>query len=578
MLHQAGTRDRYAAFSTFDTVLTMLGTVHEAICIYDETGKIIIANERMAELVGLSRKEIEEKPIDTLLLQENGSPFYHHTTFIDTSEHPMRLLCRRPKEGSTVSVYVRAKRLGESEFYLACFIREAQKDTSSDAFPLSPVLTEEQGLAEQFRPLQSEASENLSLMLSETTGSKHRRGEKIQIAAEELWIQMHAKKEAPTREEYQQAIADLAAVMHCEIWEVQLTRHTLLSKAIDTSGKSHVFPFTFHELTDEATYGNVRVILPQENAELASWLQKLDPGKTGFLALMSPNDRQAPYDFLVLRDAQTYGKLDDLQVILFKRFIQNIYRDERYANQQAQDTYISQTLQLGMGNRLYDVEGLVAEGLYNSATATAHIGGDFYTVMRLSPNKACIIIGDVTGKGVAAASVSSAIKTALVAYAWEGQTPSYMARAANDFFMGFSRLETFVTAFIGILDTKDGSLSYCSAGHLPALIWRAATGKVEKLNVQSGVIGAFQEMIYKDGRANLFPGDKLFLYTDGTTEARNTHHEFFGEHRLADLLAKTGNTPTKDLPETILSHIINFSQSKLEDDIALLVVERDQTT
>lgn len=563
--------DRYAALTSLESVLAILNAVNDAICIYDASGKIVLVNDGFAKLTGFSRQELEGLDVRSLFLKEDGTPILPHEQPFLLQESQQKRRCRISKKGESIVLSARATQLIEEGLVLVCITSLEQNAKDIDAYPLSP-----SALAQDVREasvLDLFSTENLSRLLSLATGNEHKRAERVQVAAEELWIKLHSLQLTPTREEYQEAISELAAVMHCEIWDVELAKNALQSTATDVAGKACPFPFTFDELKKEASHGAVKLILPEENLELSAWLESLDPKQTGFLVLMSPNSQQAPYDFLVLRDFEKYGPLDTLEITFFKRFVQNIYHDERYANQQAQDTYISQTLQLGMGNRLHEVEGLETAALYNSATALAQIGGDFYTVMQVAPHTACIILGDVTGKGVAAASVSSALKTALVAYAWEGQTPSYIARAVNDFFLGFSRLETFATVFIGILDTEDGTLSYCSAGHLPALIARKETKEIEQLTTQSGVVGAFSEMIYVDGHATLAPHDTLLLYTDGVTEARNAQGEFYGEDRLRRTLASVQKLGAKRIPDAILQSILQYTDAKLDDDIALLAAE-----
>lgn len=565
--------NRAAALTSLESVFTILNTVSDALCIYDCDGTIVLVNDEFARITGLERQRLEGQDARMLFLKIDGTPVMPNEELFLLGTSSQKRYIRLPEKGERLEVQAKAVQLTENGFVLVCLQSTQANDTLKPLFPLSPKALDETSFQ---RPnFDSFSSESLTQLLSLTKGKKHESADRVQIASEDLWIKLHSHQRPSTRDEYKAAVAELAHVMHCDIWEANLKQNVLESIVTDAKGTKILFPFTFDELKQDASHGAVRVILPSKNRELASWMKNLKIEQTGFLVLMSPNERQAPYDFLVLRDANKFGPLDEMEITFFKRFVQNIYRDERYANQQAQDTYISQTLQLGMGNRLHKVEGLRTAGLYNSATATAHIGGDFYTVIRLAPHKACIILGDVTGKGVAAASVSSAIKTTLVAYAWEGQTPSYIARAGNDFFMGFSRLETFATAFIGILDTQDGLLSYCSAGHLPAIIVRNDTGKVEMLDEQSGVLGAFQEMVYNDGLTTLLPGDKMLLYTDGVTEARNAQGAFFGEQKLTKTFKNMKNVTFSELPDAILQNVLNFSEGKLDDDIALLAIEID---
>lgn len=238
---------------------------------------------------------------------------------------------------------------------------------------------------------------------------------------------------------------------------------------------------------------------------------------------------------------------------------------------------ISQALQTGMKNELQQVEGISAQGIYSSATASAFVGGDFYDLIRLPGQRACVIMGDVSGKGIEAASVSAAVKTALGAYAWEGLAPARMVRTLNDFLLGFSRVETFATLFVGIVDLAAGTITYCSAGHPPALLVRADASEMTLLDVQSGVVGAFKDITYQDGTAVLAVGDVLLLYTDGTTEARDPSGAFFGEQGLRDMvMAESGEgKPFEGFLDRLLGHVEDFTGHELNDDVAMVALRFD---
>lgn len=141
-----------------------------------------------------------------------------------------------------------------------------------------------------------------------------------------------------------------------------------------------------------------------------------------------------------------------------------IYEGE---SQKREERHIAQTLQIGMRNSLGDVPGIATDSVYLSATNSALVGGDFYTLIRLPDDCAVMILGDVSGKGIEAASMSALVKTALTAYAWEGAGPARMARSLNSMLMGFSRVETFVTAFIAKIDLKRAALPIAQRDILP---------------------------------------------------------------------------------------------------------------
>lgn len=285
---------------------------------------------------------------------------------------------------------------------------------------------------------------------------------------------------------------------------------------------------------------------------------------------------------LLLRDG-SQEPIDDLEydyLVHLAHDFELIYEGE---SQKREERHIAQTLQIGMRNSLGDVPGIATDSVYLSATNSALVGGDFYTLVRLPDDCAVMILGDVSGKGIEAASMSVLVKTALTAYAWEGAGPARMARSLNSMLMGFSRVETFVTAFIAKIDLKAGRATYCSAGHPPTMVIRPSStplgggeargGEVELLGCQSGVIGAFESMVYETGVFTFAPGDMLFMYTDGTIEARDRSGAFFGEQRLRDLLLSVSGEGVSGICSKVLGELDRFTESALDDDIALVSLE-----
>ena len=288
--------------------------------------------------------------------------------------------------------------------------------------------------------------------------------------------------------------------------------------------------------------------------------------------------------FMLLRGG-SQEPIDDLEYDYLVRLAHEFELVVRGETRKQEDQRIAQTLQVGMRSSLGSVPGITTDSLYSSATSSALVGGDFYTLMRLPDEQAVMILGDVSGKGIEAASMSALVKTALTAYAWEGAGPAQMARSLNSMLMGFSRVETFATMFIAKLDLKRGSASYCSAGHPPTMLLRpsradAATGivraaEVELLSRQSGVVGAFESMAYETGTFSFEAGDVLFMYTDGAIEARDPSGAFFGEHRLSDDLLAFADDGIDGLCNRILSHLDAFTGSALDDDIAMVALRFD---
>ena len=281
------------------------------------------------------------------------------------------------------------------------------------------------------------------------------------------------------------------------------------------------------------------------------------------------------HTWLFLRE-ENAEPLSDIELDFLDRVMLLVHSLAVGAEESQQNKHISQALQSGMKNELQQVEGISAEGIYSSATADAFVGGDFYSMIKLPGRRACIIMGDVSGKGIEAASISSAVKTALSAYAWEGRTPARMVATLNEFLLGFSRVETFATLFVGIVDLTTSSLTYCSAGHPPAILVSAQSGDAELLDVQSGVVGAFHDMEYKNGTIRLHEGDILLLYTDGTTEARSPEGAFFGETGLRDMIMNEVPQGFDGLLNRFLSTLDRYTGRRLDDDVAMVALRFDE--
>jgi len=333
-------------------------------------------------------------------------------------------------------------------------------------------------------------------------------------------------------------------------------------------------PFALDEVADGFRQGDVAVVPLAGGSPLSAFLRDLGEPCIGALMDMGRLGGERRACMFLRPDGSE--PMDNVEQDFLLRLAEDVHDIARGEEARDQDKRISQALQTGMRNELQHVDGLSAQGIYSSATATALVGGDFYDLIHLPDRRACVIMGDVSGKGVEAASVSAAVKTALGAYAWEGLAPARMVRSLNDFLLGFSRVETFATLFVGIIDLDTGTLTYCSAGHPPAVLQRASSGEVEMLDVQSGVVGAFHDISYQDGTTPIREGDVLLLYTDGTTEARDVRGDFFGEAGLRDAVMHEIPRGFDGLLDRLLATLDAFTGRNLDDDVAMVVVRFDE--
>lgn len=201
---------------------------------------------------------------------------------------------------------------------------------------------------------------------------------------------------------------------------------------------------------------------------------------------------------------------------------------------------IADTLQKTLLALPKEIPGINFCTLYRSATETARVGGDFYDLFLIDDERVAILIGDVSGKGVAAA-LTSLVKNAVKAYSFERFAPGTVLRKANVVIARSSRPNEFVTVFFGILNTRTGDFAYANAGHPPPII-RKSDRSVSTLDLGIQPLGIFDELKFPKSAIRLDQNDILVLYTDGVTETRCSG-ELFGEGRLLALIASLNPPP-----------------------------------
>ena len=217
--------------------------------------------------------------------------------------------------------------------------------------------------------------------------------------------------------------------------------------------------------------------------------------------------------------------------------------------------------------------------IYATMHAAKEVGGDFYDFYLLDERHLVITIADVSGKGVPAALFMVISKTILKDFAQtmgglDDVAP--LVACANDQLCQNNDAMMFVTAFVGMLDIETGRLAYVSAGHNPPLIFRAAEGKFSYLDVKRNLILGFRSGAQYQGQETILaPGDRIFLYTDGVTEAMNEEEELYGEERLLSCLNGTVpqnhgvNELLASVSSSLKEHVKTAEQS---DDITMLAL------
>jgi len=233
---------------------------------------------------------------------------------------------------------------------------------------------------------------------------------------------------------------------------------------------------------------------------------------------------------------------------------------------------IAETLQQAVLSPPESVEGLEIAYLYQPASTAADVGGDFYDVVDLGQGCVALLIGDVAGKGLEAARMTTLIRDGARAYLHEGGNPTSVLDRLNALAYRFMPVEKFATVFLGVLNQASGELHHAGAGH-PAPVVLGRTGP-RPLDPAPGLLGAFKETKFTPMSATLEPGEVLVLFTDGVTEARHGT-TLFGEEGVADALDRLQGVPVSDLPQSLLGEVLHFTGGRLRDDVAILCVARD---
>lgn len=207
-----------------------------------------------------------------------------------------------------------------------------------------------------------------------------------------------------------------------------------------------------------------------------------------------------------------------------------------------------------------------------TAWQPAHVvSGDYLAAFNLDQEHAALCVADVSGKGLAAALLMSNMQAALKSSATPAVAPSDLCARLNKVMYANTPLHKFITCFYSVLDVKSRLLTYSNAGHNPPLLVRR-TGQCTRLEDGGHVLGAFNESLYEECEISLHSGDRLLMFTDGLTEARNANGEEFGEERLRDLLIDGRTLSASELQQRILGSVREFCGNVFHDDAALMVV------
>src|SRR5712692_3306044 len=201
------------------------------------------------------------------------------------------------------------------------------------------------------------------------------------------------------------------------------------------------------------------------------------------------------------------------------------------------------------------------------------VGGDYYDFLNLGEDRLGLVLGDISGKGIAGALLMANLQANLrsqCATLWD--EPQGLLQSVNDLFYDNTPDNSYATLFFAEYDDQSQSLRYVNCGHLFGLLLRG-NNTVERMDSTSTVLGLFKEWDCCIGECQLLCGDSIALYTDGVTESFNSAGEEFGEQRLTEALRRHGELSSRDLLAAIVDEVRQFSPGEQYDDITLIVAK-----
>lgn len=272
-----------------------------------------------------------------------------------------------------------------------------------------------------------------------------------------------------------------------------------------------------------------------------------------------------------------HGAVAGIRVAVFDATSRREYEREllsakrRAEESEAHATALSRTLQQTLiPPSPPHIPGLDVAAVYRPAGDGGEVGGDFYDVFQVDEDDWAVVLGDVAGKGVDAAVLTSLVRYSLRAIAVRVDEPGEVLRELNEVLMR-SETERFCTMTLMRLRRRNSAwtVTMSSGGHAPPLLTTPGT-EPTPVGAHGSLVGAFETGVYPESSLVLEPGQMLLLYTDGVTEGRRGA-EFFGESRLlASVAAHAGGSA--DLTHGLLEDVLAFQQQVPSDDIAIVAV------
>ncbi|MBQ3392586.1 MAG: SpoIIE family protein phosphatase [Lachnospiraceae bacterium] len=252
-------------------------------------------------------------------------------------------------------------------------------------------------------------------------------------------------------------------------------------------------------------------------------------------------------------------------------------RNKEEVKKERLKTELNMASQIQSGMLVHDfppVPGRDEFDIYAVMDPAREVGGDFYDIFMIDDDHLCMVIADVSGKGIPGALFMMVSKVIVQSCAMLGASAGEILTKTNEAICSNNKHEMFITVWVGILEISTGIISAANAGHeYPAI--RRRNGEFSILKDKHGlVIGAMEDTSYSEYEIAMEPGDKLFVYTDGVPEAADKKDNMFGLDRMIDALNKDADAAPRKLLENVMNAVDAFVKDAEQfDDITMLCVE-----
>lgn len=231
---------------------------------------------------------------------------------------------------------------------------------------------------------------------------------------------------------------------------------------------------------------------------------------------------------------------------------------------------VASTLQSSiLPDRLPRIRGIDADSVYSPAGKDAEIGGDYYDLFETADGRVILVMCDVCGKGVDAATKTSMVKYSVRALAATGSGPGEIVTEVNRIVAETGDTADIVTLMVASLDRSDGLVTYSNGGHPPGLLLRPGEAQPVRLSATGPLLGAVSSAIFEEVAEDVPQASIILMYTDGVTEARRGNR-FFGEKRVRRALMGGGSASA--VTRRIVASLRRFTPGDLRDDVAILTV------